>query len=104
MDFSIFSLILASDGAGVVNPIYEGMTLVGPIAISVVVVLSVFYGIFLGVKYAKAEDESSRANMQKTLVNFIIGAVTVWILLAILYAIRRPIANLISGSFYVIRV
>ena len=43
----VYSLILASSGEGVLNPIYEGITLVGPYAIGVVAVLSIFYGIFL---------------------------------------------------------
>lgn len=102
MDFvssliSSIALISASTGEDVLNPIYEGMTLVGPYAIGVVLILSIFYGIFLGVKYAKAEDDSQKANAQKVLVNFIIGAVTVLILIIVLYAIRGPIANYING-------
>jgi uncharacterized membrane protein len=72
--------------------------LVGPYVLSVVIVLCIFYGIFLGVKYAKAEDEATKANMQKTLINFIIGAITVIILIAILYAIRAPLADMINGG------
>lgn len=86
----------ASSGEGVLNPIYEGMTLVGPYAIGVVAALSMFYGIFLGVKYAKAENEADKLNAQKTLINFIIGAVTVLILISVLYAIRGPLAAWIN--------
>lgn len=88
---------LASAGEEVLNPVYEGITLVGPYAIAVVLALSTIYGIFLGVKYAKAEDETQKANAQKVLVNFIIGAVTVLILIVVLYAIREPLANYING-------
>lgn len=96
--FNIFSYVSASTGEGVLNPIYEGMTLVGPYVLSVVTALCMFYGIFLGVKYAKAEDEAAKANMQKTLINFIIGAATVIILLVILYAVRGPLADFINGG------
>lgn len=88
---------LGGSGEAVLNPIYEGLSLIGPYALSVVMVLSIFYGIFLGVKYAQAEDEATKANMQKTLINFIIGAVSVWILLAVLYAIREPLGRWITG-------
>ena len=90
------SLLGASDGEGVLNPIYGGLSLVGPYAIGVVLALSIFYGIFLGVKYAKAENEADKLNAQKTLINFIIGAVVVVILLSVLYAIREPLGRWID--------
>ncbi len=86
------------DGDAVLNPVYEGITAVGPIAMSVVLLLSLFYGVFLGAKYAKCEDASQKANIQKTLVNFIIGAVIVLMLIAIVYALRSPIADFINGQ------
>lgn len=95
--FSNMSLISAATGEAVLNPIYEGITMVGPYALAVVITLCTFYGIFLGVKYAKSEDPASKASAQKTLVNFVIGAVTVIILIAIIYAIRQPLADLING-------
>ena len=90
--YSLVSLLGAETGDSVLGPIYGALTLVGPYVLSVVAVLAIFYGIFLGVKYAKAEDEATKANMQKTLINFIIGAVVVWILLAVLYAVRAPLS------------
>ncbi len=93
----LFSLICAS-GDAVLDPIYEGVTLVGPYVLGVVTALCMFYGIFLGVKYAKAEDEATKANMQKSMINFIIGAVSVIVLLGILYAIRGPLVDMINGA------
>lgn len=90
------SLILGA-GEEVLNPVYEGITMIGPYAIGVVATLSIFYGIFLSVKYAKAQSEDERANAQKTLVNFIIGAVIVLVLICVLYAIRGPLADFING-------
>lgn len=95
-NFYIFSMMGAGSGDDVLNPIYNGIALVGPYVLGVVGVLSIFYGIFLGVKYARAEDEQTKANMQKTLINFIIGAAVVWVLLAILIAIRGPLARFID--------
>lgn len=93
----VYMFILASSGEGVLNPIYEGITLIGPYAMGVVLVLSIFYGIFLAVKYAKSQSEDERANAQKTLINFLIGAVVVIILIAVLYAIRGPLADFINS-------
>lgn len=89
--------LMGANGNDVVSPIYEGLTLVGPYALSIVAVLSIFYGIFLGVKYAKADDAASKQGAQKTLINFIIGAVTIWVLIAVLYAARGPLAEWIDG-------
>ena len=95
---SYFYSFMLGTGEDVLNPVYEGMTMIGPYAIGVVLTLSIFYGIFLGVKYSKAQSEDERANAQKTLVNFIIGAVTVLILISVLYAIRGPLADFINGG------
>ena len=82
----------------VTSPLYDGIGLIGPYAISIVAMLSLFYGIFLGVKYAKAEDATQKANLQKTLINFIIGAVTVLVLISVVYAIRGPLVQWMSES------
>ncbi len=95
---ALMMINLMLDGDAVLNPVYEGISTVGPIAISVVLVLSLFYGIFLGVKYAKSESADQKANTLKTLVNFVIGAVIVLVLISIIYAIRGPIADFINGE------
>ena len=85
-------------GSAVVSPLYDGISTVGPIAISVCLILSIFWGIFLGVKYAKAEDPGEKENLHKILVNFCIGAVAVIVLIAIVYAIRGPLVALIDSE------
>ena len=92
------SISLLLDGDAVLNPLYEGISVVGPIAITVVLMLSIFWGIFLGVKYAKAEKADDKANAQKILINFVIGAVVVIILLFILFALRGPLTDFINGE------
>jgi len=94
--YSLFKSFLLKTGEDVVSPIYDGITLIGPIAMGVVLALSVFWAIFLGAKYAKAEDATEKDNLHKVLVNFIIGAVTILILIAIIYAIRKPLADFID--------
>jgi predicted ABC-type exoprotein transport system permease subunit len=88
---------LLKTGDDVISPLYDGITLVGPYAIGVVLLLSTIWGIFLGVKYAKAEDASEKANLHQVLVNFIIGAATILVLISVIYAIRGPLARYIDG-------
>ena len=95
--FSQIKAFLLKTGDDVISPLYDGITLIGPYAISIVLSLSIFWGIFLGVKYAKAEDAAEKANLHQVLVNFLIGAFAVLVLIAIIYAIRAPLAALIDG-------
>ena len=88
---------LLKTGDDVISPLYDGITLVGPYAIGLTLMLSIFWGIFLGVKYAKAEDAAEKANLHQVLVNFLIGAFTILVLIGIIYAIRGPLALYIDG-------
>ena len=92
---NILQLIL-SNGEKVVSPLYDGITLIGPYAIGACVVLSSLWALFLGVKYAKAEDSGEKANLHKVLVNFCIGALVVFTLILILYAMRGPLVEYIG--------
>ena len=67
--FKVFYSLIAAGGEEVLDPVYGGITLVGPYAIAVTLALSIFYGIFLGVKYAKCQTVEERLNAQKTLIN-----------------------------------
>lgn len=89
--------LLLSGGDDVVSPLYDGISLIGPYAIAVCLTLSIFWGVFLGVKYAKAEDPGEKENLHKVLINFCIGAVTVLVLISVVYAIREPLARYIDG-------
>ncbi len=94
---SLIKSFLLGEGDDVVSPLYDGITLIGPYAIAVCLTLSIFWGVFLGVKYAKAEDPGEKENLHKVLINFCIGAVTVLILIGVVYAIREPLAAYIDG-------
>ena len=95
--FSRIKSLLLAGGDDVVSPLYDGISLIGPYAIAVCLTLSIFWGVFLGVKYAKAEDPGEKENLHKVLINFCIGAVTVLILISVVYAIREPLARYIDG-------
>lgn len=84
---NFFNLLLEDNG-NAASPIYQAVDLLGPYVLSVCAILSTIYGIVLGVKLAKCEGADERKKVQTTLVNFVIGAVSVLLLLSILYAIR----------------
>ena len=93
---NILYLLLSTEGEEIVYPLYEGITLIGPYAIGACILLSSLWALFLGAKYAKAEDAGEKANLHKVLVNFCIGAVVVIILLCMIYAIREPLVAYIG--------
>lgn len=80
--------LLLTDTTSPTSPIYQAVDLIGPYAIGAVCLLCMIYGIVLGVRLAKAEDAEQRKKVQKTLINFGIGAISILVLLVILYAIR----------------
>ena len=94
---SNFMDLMLDGGSAVVAPLYDGISTVGPIAMGVCLLLSTIWFIFLGVKYAKAEDPGEKENLHKVLVNFIIGFVVTLILIAVVYAIRKPLVAYIEG-------
>ena len=97
---SNFISLLASGEGQVENslgPLYDAITLIGPYAIGIAVMLCMFYGIIVGVRFARAEKSEERAALQKVLINGIIGFVAVIILISILYAIREPLARWMNG-------
>ncbi|MBQ9790570.1 MAG: hypothetical protein IJW24_03145 [Clostridia bacterium] len=84
---------LLGDAEAAVDPLYEAITAIGPYAISIVLVLGLFYAIILGVKISKAPSNDEVQAAKKQLINAIIGVVAVVILLSILYAIRGPLID-----------
>lgn len=67
----------SSNGEAVLNEAYKTFkSVVGiilPILIGVVLVIGMFYGISLGIKFAKAEDTDTRDKVKSQLVNLCIG-------------------------------
>ena len=56
------------------------VNIVLPVLMSLLLVLGMFYGITLGVKYAKAEEEDQKKKAKQSLINVVVG-----ILIAIVF-------------------
>ena len=82
-------IYLLADDSSPVSPIYKAIDLIGPYVLGAVAMLCMIYGIVLGVRLAKAEGAEERKKCQQVLINFIIGGLSVLLLLTILYAIRE---------------
>ena len=90
---NVFSF-LAGDEQDAVDEAYSAfikiVNIVLPVLMSVILVLGMFYGIQLGVKYAKAEEEDDKKKSRGQLINVIVGC-----LIAILFvAIVEIILNM----------
>jgi len=91
--FNFIGLLANGNAANTVDPLYDAISTVGPYAIAICAVLLIFYGIILGVKFARAEDSKERKALQTALINGLIGILAVLVLIVILYAIRRPLVD-----------
>ena len=68
----------------IVKPLLEVLGIVVPVLLSVVGALGAIWVIFLGVKYAKAEEPQEREKARNSLKNAIIGFVLIFVLLVAL--------------------
>ena len=62
---------------GIVNTIF-------PIFIGVILVIALFYGVQLGIKYAKAEEEEDKKKAKQSLINVIVGCLIAIVFVAII--------------------
>ena len=65
----------------VVKPLLEVLNILVPVLLSVVGALGMIWVIFLGVKYAKAEEPQEHEKARNNLKNAIIGFVLIFVLL-----------------------
>ena len=84
----IFSLLLAGGAENrAVNEAYKAfvkiVNIVLPVLMSVILVLGMFYGIQLGVKYAKAEEDDDKKKARGQLINVIVGCLIAILFVAI---------------------
>ncbi len=80
----MFNAILAlseKDLDKIVKPLTEVLSVVVPVLLGVVGSLGALWVIFLGVKYAKAEDPQEHEKARNSLKNAIIGFVLIFVLL-----------------------
>lgn len=76
--------ITTSDLEKIVNPIIQFCNVLVPVLLSVVGSLGAIWVIFLGVKFAKADEPQEHDKAKKALKNAIIGFVLIFILLIML--------------------
>lgn len=62
---------------GIINTIF-------PIFIGVILVVGLFYGVQLGIKYAKAEEEEEKKKAKNQLINVIVGCLIAVVFVAII--------------------
>ena len=80
----MFNAILAmseKDLDKIVKPLTDVLSVVVPVLLGVVGSLGALWVIFLGVKYAKAEDPQEHEKARNSLKNAIIGFVLIFVLL-----------------------
>ena len=65
--------------------------------LTVIVFLGVFYGIKLGIRFAKAEDAESRDKAKQQLINLIIGIAVAAVIVGVMMVLNGM--NLISKLF-----
>lgn len=80
-----------ADGTGALNAGYEAfknvIVTVLPIVISVLLLIGMFFGISLGIKFAKAEDGDARDKAKGQLINLAIGVGVAAIILLVCYTL-----------------
>ena len=60
-----------------------------PVLMSVILVLGMFFGIQLGVKYAKAEEEDDKKKTRGQLINVIVGCLIAIVFVAVVQIVLR---------------
>ncbi len=88
---TILNLLGASDTASDVETVaksafttFQGIiNVVFPIFIAVILLVGLFFGVQLGIKYAKAEEEEDKKKAKGQLINVIIGVLVAVIFVAI---------------------
>ena len=75
----------------------EIMGTVMPILIGVVLLVGMFFGISLGIKFAKAEDSDARDKAKGQLINLCIGVGVAAVILIIVMVLVN--ANVFAGAF-----
>ena len=84
---NIFNFLATSDEQKAVDEAYGAfikiVNIVLPVLMSVILVLGMFYGVQLGVKYAKAEEEDDKKKARGQLINVIVGCLIAILFVAI---------------------
>ena len=90
MNLNILALLAAPENE-IVTSAFERfigiVNIVLPVLMSVMLVLGMFYGITLGIKYAKAEEDDEKKKAKGQLINVIVGVLIAIIFVAVIQII-----------------
>ena len=90
---SIFNLLATvSEGTGeIANAAYEQfrgiVNVVLPVIMAFLLLVGMFYGIQLGVKYARAEEDDDKKKAKTSLINVIVGVLIAIVFIAVIQII-----------------
>ena len=87
----IINLLAAGQEEEIVNQGYKRfigiVNIVLPVLMSILLVLGMFYGITIGVKYAKAEEDDEKKKTRGQLINVIVGILIAIVFVAVIQII-----------------
>ena len=100
---NIFSLLADNEvEAQIANQAFESFTkivnIILPVLMSLLLLLGMFYGITLGVKYAKAEEEEDKKKARGALINVVVGVLIAIVFVAVVEIILNQ--NFVAQLFY----
>lgn len=97
----VATFVAAGDGTGVLDTaydkFYEVATTILPIVIAVILVVGAFFGISLGIKFAKAEDADARDKAKGQLINVAIGVGVAAVIMIVCFALVKT--DVLAGLF-----
>ena len=102
MDFLFRFLAADGEEAQIAEQAFASFTkivnIILPVLMSLLLLLGMFYGITLGVKYAKAEEEEEKKKARGALINVIVGVLIAIIFVAVVEIILNQ--NFVKRLFY----
>ena len=97
----VATFVAAGDGDSIINvaynKFYEVATTILPIVIAVILVVGAFFGISLGIKFAKAEDSDARDKAKGQLINLGIGVGVAAVIMIVCFALVKT--DVLAGLF-----
>ena len=98
----MFKVLATQESTEIANRAFETfvdiVNIVLPVLMSFLLVVGLFYGIQLGVKYAKAEDDEAKKQAKGQLINVIVGVLIAIIFVAVVEIILNQ--NFVARLFY----
>ena len=102
MDFLLRFLAADGEESKIAEQAFASFTkivnIILPVLMSLLLLLGMFYGITLGVKYAKAEEEEEKKKARGALINVVVGILIAVIFVAVVEIILNQ--NFVKRLFY----